>query len=68
MVLDFFWLGLGLAAFGYFLGDGLKNFKNRSSTNIVQSMLEEENKNEFIKETDLHWYIGIRKEDAKKIN
>lgn len=68
MVLDFFWLGLGLAAFGYFLGDGLKNFKNRASTNIVQSMLEEENKNEFIKETDLHWYIGIRKEDAKKIN
>lgn len=22
-----FWIGLGLAAIGYFIGDGLKNFK-----------------------------------------
>lgn len=28
MEIDFFWIGLGIAAFGYFIGNGLKNFKN----------------------------------------
>ncbi|WP_396898330.1 hypothetical protein ACQRXC_26490 (plasmid) [Niallia taxi] len=28
MDIDFFWIGAGLSVFGYFIGDGLKNFKN----------------------------------------
>jgi len=67
MDLDFFWLGLGLAAFGYFIGDGLKNFKNPTSINAVENIFGDDERNELIKEADLHWKIGIRKEDAKKL-
>lgn len=35
MELDFFWLGLGIAAFGYFIGSGLKNFKNHDSPSMT---------------------------------
>lgn len=64
MELDFLWIGLGLAAFGYFIGDGLKNFKNPDAKNTVEKMFSDDDQNELIKETDLHWYIGIRKSDV----
>src|SRR5690625_2981455 len=64
MELDFLWVGLGLAALGYFIGDGLKNFKNPNAKNAVENMFSDDDRNELIKETDLHWYIGIRKSDV----
>ncbi|MBT2216965.1 DNA-binding protein [Virgibacillus dakarensis] len=66
MDIDFFWLALGLAALGYFIGDGLKNFKNPSSTNPIES-LDEFDKHELLKENEVHWFMGVSKEDAKKL-
>lgn len=66
MELDFFWLAIGLAAFGYFIGDGLKNFKNPSSKSFLES-LDEEDDHELINESSVHYFAGISKEDAKSL-
>ncbi|RKD69572.1 hypothetical protein ATL39_2992 [Sinobaca qinghaiensis] len=60
--MDFIWLGLGIAIAGYLIGDGLKNFKNPDAANIFDSFDED---HELIKENDLHYFIGVSKEDAK---
>src|SRR5690625_7021317 len=65
--LEFVWIGLGLAALGYFIGDGLKNFKNPKAKNAVESIFPDDDRNELIKESDLHWYIGIRKSDVRSL-
>lgn len=44
--------------------DGLKNFKNPDSKNILES-LNENDDHELIKENDVHHFIGISKEDVK---
>lgn len=36
MEMNLFWIGLGLAALGYFIGDGLKNFKNQKG--VIQAI------------------------------
>ena len=61
---SFFWLAVGIAAAGYFIGDGLKNFKNPDAKSIIDT-LDEEDEHELIKETDVHYFMGISKEDAK---
>lgn len=66
MELDFLWLGLGLAAMGFFIGDGLKNFKNPSSKNILD-VLDDDDSHELIKETEVHYFMGISKADAQKL-
>lgn len=63
--LDFFWLAIGLAVFGYFIGDGMKNFKNPSAPNLMDSFDEEDY--QLLKEKDLHWFIGISKEDVHRL-
>jgi len=66
MEIDFLWIGLGLAAFGYFIGDGLKNFKNPIAKSFVDS-LNEDDEHELIKENEVHHFMGVSKEDAKKL-
>lgn len=66
MDLDFFWLAIGLAVSGYFIGEGLKNFKNPSSKSFLES-LDEEGEHELIKDSEVHYFAGISKEDAKKL-
>lgn len=61
---SFFWLAVGIAAAGYFIGDGLKNFKNPDAKSLIDS-LDEEDEHEMVKETDVHYFMGISKEDAK---
>lgn len=60
MDLDFFWIGIGLAggltALGYFIGDGLKNFKNPKASSSGYPTL--------IKEKDLHIYLGLNEEES----
>ncbi|MDV2683617.1 DNA-binding protein [Alkalihalophilus lindianensis] len=65
MVWDFMFIGAGIAAAGYFIGEGLKNFKNPNSSNIFDSLNEEEE--QLIKENEIHHYIGISIEDAKHL-
>lgn len=67
MDFDLFWLALGLAAFGYFIGDGLKNFKNPEAKSAMEWLDDDDNDHELIKEKDVHYFIGVSKEDAKKL-
>jgi hypothetical protein len=58
--LDFFWLALGIAVAGYFIGDGLKNFKKPYARGSIDFFDEEE----LINEHEVHYFIGISKEDT----
>ncbi|MFS0820848.1 DNA-binding protein [Bacillus sp. 1P02SD] len=59
-------IGIGIAAAGYFIGDGLKNFKNPEAKGVMDK-LDEEDLYELIKEKDIHYHIGVSKEDAKAL-
>ncbi|WP_394233643.1 DNA-binding protein [Niallia oryzisoli] len=59
MDISFFWIGIGLAALGYFIGDGLKNFKNPKGSPSSYPTL--------IKERDLHLYLGLSKEEVNEL-
>ncbi|MFC3040502.1 DNA-binding protein [Virgibacillus xinjiangensis] len=64
--MDYFWLAVGIAALGYFIGDGLKNFKNPPLKSHMD-FFHEEDDHELIKEKDVHYFLGISKEDAKAL-
>ncbi|WP_106496100.1 DNA-binding protein [Lentibacillus sp. Marseille-P4043] len=66
MEFDLIWLALGIAAAGYFIGEGLKNFKNPTAKSLIDS-LDEDDEHELIKENDVHLFMGISKEDAKTL-
>lgn len=66
MELDLIWMGLGIAIAGYFIGDGLKNFKNPNAKGLGD-IFDEDDEHELIKESDVHYFIGISKEDAKHL-
>lgn len=67
MEIDLFWLGLGIAVAGYFIGNGLKNFKNPTSHNEISGLFDQDDEHELIKENDVHLHMGISKEDAKPL-
>jgi hypothetical protein len=59
MEIDLFWIGLGIAAFGYFIGNGLKNFKNPEG-----KFLFDDEYPTLIKEKDLHTYLNLSKAEV----
>ncbi|WP_050181675.1 hypothetical protein [Domibacillus robiginosus] len=59
-------LGLGIALAGYFIGDGLKNWKNPSEKTFMDHF-KRRDQPEFIREDSLHRFIGTPKEDAKAL-
>lgn len=59
-------VAVGIAVAGYFIGDGLKNFKNPHARNLMDA-LNEEDEHELIKENDVHYFMGISREDAKSL-
>ncbi|SFC51516.1 hypothetical protein SAMN05443252_10446 [Bacillus sp. OV322] len=61
-----FFVSVGIAAAGYFIGDGLKNFKNPNAKSLFDS-LNEDDEHQLIKENDVHYFIGISREDAKSL-
>jgi len=63
---DMLYLGIGIAVAGYFIGNGLKNFKNPDAKTVLDSF-DEDDLDELIKEKDIHYHIGISKEDAKEL-
>lgn len=67
MELGYMWIaigiGAGLAALGYFIGDGLKNFQNPIAKNIFDS--DEDDNPQLIKEKNVHYYLGISKADVE---
>lgn len=58
MDISFFWIGIGLAALGYFIGDGLKNFKKPK--NVPSSPT-------LIKKSDLHLYLDLSKDEVEDL-
>ncbi|HWL25991.1 DNA-binding protein [Lysinibacillus fusiformis] len=61
-----FIIAIGIAVAGYFIGDGLKNFKNPNAKSLIDS-LEDDDEHELIKESEVHYFMGISKEDAKSL-
>ncbi|WP_243387932.1 DNA-binding protein [Bacillus kexueae] len=57
------WIGIGIAAAGYFIGEGLNNFQNPGYS--LFSSFGEEREELLIPEKDLHVYLGIKKTDSK---
>ncbi|WP_245922662.1 helix-turn-helix domain-containing protein [Alkalicoccus saliphilus] len=66
MELDFFWLAVGLTAAAYFIGDGLKNFKNPKSKSMMDYMSDYDQK-ELIHEKYVHHTLGIDKKDVQSL-
>ncbi|WP_047983366.1 hypothetical protein [Ornithinibacillus californiensis] len=66
MALEFLLLALGIAAAGYFLGEGLKNFKNPGAKSLLDS-LDDDVEHELISAKEVHNFMGIEKEDAKSL-
>lgn len=68
---DAFWLAVGMIGAAYFIGNGLKNFKNPNSTSLSNSFSFDNDdfwgEPKLIKESKVHDYIGISKEDAKSL-
>ena len=62
--MDFIWLALGIAVAGYCIGDGLKNFKNPAAKTMMD-YLEDDDDHELIKEKNVHYFLGISKEDTR---
>ncbi|MFJ7935576.1 hypothetical protein [Sporosarcina sp. NPDC096371] len=64
MEFESIWLALGIAAAGYFIGNGLRNFKNPDAKSFSE-IFNEDDEHELIAESDVHHFMGISKEDAK---
>ncbi|RLL44885.1 DNA-binding protein [Oceanobacillus piezotolerans] len=64
MEFDFFWLAIGIAAAGYFIGEGIKNFNNPDGKDLLGDSYDDD-QHELIKDKDVHHFMGISKEDAK---
>lgn len=65
MELSSFFIALGIAAAGYFIGEGLKNFNNPEAKSI--DFWDDDDEHELIHEKNVHYYIGISKNDAQSL-
>lgn len=72
MGMEFIWLASiffaagiagGLAALGYFIGEGLKNFQNPNATDVSEPI----DSWNLIKEKHIHQFLGISEEDAASL-
>ncbi|MBB6450224.1 hypothetical protein HNR44_002207 [Geomicrobium halophilum] len=67
MVTESLFLALGFAAAAFFIGDGLKNFKSSNGNDFNFKEMFSETTPELIKENQLHYYIGLSKQDARSL-
>ncbi|WP_053220018.1 hypothetical protein [Virgibacillus senegalensis] len=66
MELDFFWLAVGIAVAGYFIGEGLKNFKNPETKGLIDAISDDDDQ-QLLKESDIPYFLGITKKDAESL-
>ncbi|MFD2760665.1 DNA-binding protein [Lentibacillus juripiscarius] len=64
--MDFTLLALGIAAAGYFVGEGLKNFQNPRAIDSMESIFGND-EHELIKHSDVHHFMGVSKKDAEML-
>ncbi|MDQ0258096.1 hypothetical protein J2S74_005561 [Evansella vedderi] len=62
--MDNIWLAMAIVVAAYLIGDGLKNFKNPNSKNILDTL---DYDHELINENEVHHFLGISKEDTKSL-
>ncbi|KAA0562241.1 DNA-binding protein [Bacillus sp. CH30_1T] len=62
--MDLMWLAIGMVGAAFFIAEGLKNFNNPNGKSLIEK-LDEDDEHELIKESDVHHFIGISKEDAR---
>src|SRR5699024_674084 len=67
MEFDLIWIAIGIAAAGYFIGSGLRNFKNPDAKGSLSEIFEDDDEHELIKENNVHYFMGISKEDTKSL-
>ena len=60
-------IGVGIALCGYFVGEGLKNFRNPSASSDYYDSMEDWGQPKLIKQSEVHYHLGIKKEDAKSL-
>jgi hypothetical protein len=60
-------IAIGIALAGYFIGDGLKSSYHPNRKMAIDALEEDDDEHELIKESDVHYFIGISKEDAKTL-
>ncbi|MFS0782040.1 DNA-binding protein [Bacillus sp. 1P06AnD] len=56
--MDFFWIAVGLAGLGYFIGDGLRHIGNPKK--VTKYFV-------FIKENELHYYVNLSRKEIKEL-
>ena len=66
MDLNLIIIAISIAVAGYFIGDGLKNVNNPNAKSLMDSF-EDDDEHELIKESDVHYFMGIAKEDVKSL-
>ncbi|MFK3938103.1 DNA-binding protein [Alkalihalobacillus sp. NPDC078783] len=65
-----FWLAIGMIGLGYYIGDGLKHFKQgkpQKDYSDYYSYAESFGQPELVKESKVHQHIGMSKEDTKSL-
>jgi hypothetical protein len=62
--MDWMWIAIAVVGAAYFIGEGLKNFNNPGGKSLLES-LDEDDSHELLKESEIHYFMGIDKEDAK---
>ena len=66
MYMEFLFIAIGIAAAGYFIGEGLRNFQSPNSKSLIETF-DEDDDHELIKENNVHYFLGVTKEDAKQL-
>lgn len=61
--MEMMWIAIGLIGAAYFIGEGLNNFKNPNVKGLLES-LDENDEHGLLNEKDVHYFIGISKENA----
>lgn len=64
--ISFLSLAIGIAVAGYFIGNGLRNFKNPVPKEIDQAFNDDLSDvyGPLLSESDVHHYLGISKKDV----
>ncbi|MBM0066884.1 DNA-binding protein [Alkalicoccobacillus gibsonii] len=68
--MDSVWFAIALIGFAYFIGDGLKHFKKgKPKSGNYSELLDDElwGTPKLVKESKIHDYTGLSKEDAKTL-
>ncbi|MFS0788634.1 DNA-binding protein [Shouchella sp. 1P09AA] len=59
--LSFFWVAVGLALLGYFIGNGLKKFQSKSDAQEYHAYYQ------LIEENQLYLYVNISEKDMEDL-